>query len=142
MKARKKKNPHCSCFRGDIRRITEDNSFFRKVVYTGKYTQLVLMTVPPRGEIGEQEHRHSDQIMFITKGRGEIFLNGQPGPAIGDDVIFVPVGTLHNLANSGEHEMKLFVVYSPPEYLDGTIHKTQEQSAAAIEEALQHAWEQ
>jgi mannose-6-phosphate isomerase-like protein (cupin superfamily) len=108
IKARKKKSPHGSCFRGDIRRITEDNSFFRKVVYTGKYTQLVLMTLPPRGEIGEQEHRHSDQIMFITMGRGEIFLNGQPGPAIEDDVIFVPAGTLHNLANSGEHEFEAF----------------------------------
>jgi mannose-6-phosphate isomerase-like protein (cupin superfamily) len=99
------------------------------------------MSIPPGGGTSEQEHRHSDQIVFISKGRGEIILNSRHDPVRENDLILIPAGTRHNPANSGEHEMKLLVVHSPPECLDGTLHKSQEQSAAA-EEVLQHAWEQ
>lgn len=115
-------------FQANLKELAKENIFFRKVVYTGKYSQLVLMSIPSGGEIGQETHPTVDQILFFVKGEGEAILEGQSKPVGKGDVVFVPAGTLHNFKNTGDEALKLYTVYSPPQHPDGTIHKTREEA--------------
>ena len=118
-------------FQANIKELAKENTFFRKVVYTGKHAQLVLMSIPPGGDIGEETHPDIDQILFFVKGKGEAIIEGKPAPLGKGDAVFVPAGTLHNFKNTGEEDLKLYTVYSPPQHPDGTIHETKEEAEKA-----------
>ncbi len=111
-------------FHADIKELAKQNTDFRRVVYTGTHSQLVLMSIPPAGEIGEETHEHIDQILFLVEGEGEAIIEGQPAPFVKDEVVCVPAGTKHNFKNTGSEDLKLYTVYAPPEHKDGTVHRT------------------
>lgn len=108
----------------DIKKITKENTYFRKVLHTGKFSQIVAMSISVGGDIGEETHPTTDQILFIVNGDGEAVLDGIVRKITEHDVIFVPAGTKHNFVNRGDEDLKLFTVYSPPAHKDGTIHVT------------------
>ncbi|MCX6725695.1 MAG: cupin domain-containing protein [Candidatus Shapirobacteria bacterium] len=110
---------------GNIEEKTLANSFFREVVFTGKYTQLVVMSLLPSEEIGMEVHPTVDQFFRIESGEGKVIMNGEEKMFKIGDAIIVPAGTNHNLINlSAEKELKLYTLYSPPNHPDGKIHKT------------------
>lgn len=111
-------------FRGNIKRLALENTNYRKVIYTGPHMQLVLMSIPPHGDIGMETHEKTDQVLFIVEGVGKTILNGQESPIAGDDVIFVPAGTEHNFVNTGEKDLKLYTLYGPPNHPDGIVEAT------------------
>lgn len=110
----------------DIKKLTKENTNFRKVLHTGKKSQIVAMCIPVGGDIGEEIHPDTDQILFFVKGKGEAILNGETKQVEEHDVVFVEAGTKHNFKNIGDEDLKLFTVYAPPEHADGTTHKTKE----------------
>jgi mannose-6-phosphate isomerase-like protein (cupin superfamily) len=117
----------------NIKDLTKDNINFRKVIFTGIHSQLVLMSLLPQEEIGEEIHETSDQILFIVSGEGEAVLNGVITKIKKHSVIFVPAGTKHNIINKGtdgDNDMKLYTVYAPSVHKDGTIHKTKSEAEA------------
>lgn len=122
--------------------IATENVFFRKVIYTGEFGQLVLMSVPPGGEIGENEYRDADCFLFILEGQGEALLKSKHQPARKGDVMIVSAGCRHNLKNSGQDVLKLVAIYTPPEFGEGAISETQKDAQAAAWKALEYAWEQ
>jgi len=138
-----KRNTQESAFalHNDIKRITVENGFYRRVLCTGPHSQLVVMSVPPESETGER-NEDTDKVLFIVKGKGKTVLNKRTRDTGKHDVIFVPAGSLHNLMNTGRHHLKLFVVYSPPRYPHGTIHRTAEDALKARKEKFAYAWEQ
>jgi len=109
----------------NIKELTKENKDFRHVVYTGKYAQLVIMSLEPGIEIGEEVHDSVDQFFYFIKGRGEAIINGESQPLEKGYTIFVPAGTRHNIKNISEtDDLKLFTIYSPPNHPDGMIAKT------------------
>lgn len=110
----------------DIKKRTKENSNFRKVLHTGKHSQIVAMSIKVGEDIGEEVHEDTDQMLFFVEGNGEALINGQMRPVFPDSVVFVPAGTMHNFKNTGNENLKLFTVYAPPEHPDGTVHKTKE----------------
>ncbi|MDO8583037.1 MAG: cupin domain-containing protein [bacterium] len=111
-------------FAGDIKELTKENTNFRKVLYTGPHSQLVAMSIPVGGDIGEETHPNTDQILFFVDGEGEAILGGESRKVEEHDVVSVPAGTRHNFKNTGDEDLKLFTVYSPPAHADGVIHAT------------------
>lgn len=122
-------------FDGNIKKLAKANSFFRQVLYTGPYSQLVLMSIPPREDIGDEVHANTDQILVIVDGDGEAIVDDKHEPARKHEVIFIPAGTRHNIKNIGTKELKLFTIYAPPEHKDGTVHKTREEARQEKEAA-------
>jgi mannose-6-phosphate isomerase-like protein (cupin superfamily) len=120
-------------FVDDIEKLTEDNELFRKVLYTGHNLQLVLMAIKPGEEIGEEVHDDRDQFFRIEAGSGTIMIDGVAHRVKDDDAIIVPQGARHNVIASGDETLKLYTIYGPPEHIDGTIHKTCAEAAAAHE---------
>lgn len=111
-------------FHENVKKLTEENNNFRKVIYTGKYIQLVLMSLAPGEEIGEEVHPQTDQILFLVEGKGWAVIEDQLSDFKKRDAVFIPAGIKHNFMNTGDEDLKLYTVYSPPEHKDGTIHKT------------------
>ena len=120
-------------FIADIEELTEENSDFRRVLYTGKNLQLVLMAIEPGGEIGEEVHDDRDQFFRIEKGRGEVVIDGQRSKIKGDDAIIVPAGARHNIVNTDEKPLRLYTLYAPPEHRDSTVHVTKADAEASEE---------
>lgn len=108
----------------NIERLTEDNDDFRRVLYTGANLQLVLMALPPGGEIGEEVHDDRDQFFRVEAGEGEVLIDGVTHRVKADDAIIVPQGARHNVRNRGEVPLKLYTIYGPPEHRDGVVHRT------------------
>lgn len=90
--------------------------------------QLVLMSIPPHGDIGMEIHKTTDQVLFFIAGSGKSILNGQESPIAADDVVFVPAGTEHNFVNTGKDDLKLYTLYSPPNHPDGIVEVTKEEA--------------
>jgi mannose-6-phosphate isomerase-like protein (cupin superfamily) len=122
-------------FDGNIKKITKANRFFRQVIYTGPHSQLVVMSIPPGEEIGEEAHPKTDQLLIIVDGEGQAVLDGKRQPADEHNVIFVTAGTSHNVQNTGRKDLKLFTIYSPPAHAEGTVHKTKEEAMSEEEAA-------
>jgi mannose-6-phosphate isomerase-like protein (cupin superfamily) len=120
-------------FIGDIEQRTAAGSDFRRVLYTGKNLQLVLMALEPGEEIGEEVHPDRDQFFRIEKGEGEVRIDGRETKITSDMAIIVPAGARHNLRNSGAEPLKLYTLYAPPEHADGTVHATRADAEAAEE---------
>lgn len=115
----------------DIKKLTEENTNFRTVLHTGQHSQIVAMSIPVGGDIGEETHEDTDQMLFFVDGEGEAILSGETRKVEEHDVVFVPAGTTHNFKNVGDEDLKLFTVYAPPEHPDGTVHKTKAEAEAA-----------
>jgi mannose-6-phosphate isomerase-like protein (cupin superfamily) len=114
----------------DIESATLENTDFRRVLYTGKNSQLVLMNLRPNEEIGEEIHS-LDQFIRVESGDGFAILDGVKHPISDGTALVIPAGTKHNVVNdSASGELKLYTVYSPPEHRDGTIHKTKADALA------------
>ena len=120
-------------FVDDIEDLTESNKDFRRVLYTGKHLQLVLMTLQPGEEIGEEVHDTHDQFFRIEKGKGEVWIDGVRSKIKSDDAIIVPAGAKHNVINTGDKSLKLYTLYGPPDHKDGVVHKTKADAEASEE---------
>lgn len=117
-----------------VRNLEEDtaeNENFRKVLNTTDKSQLVLMSLLPHEDIGEEVHEHVDQFIRIEKGEGKAVLNGEEFHIEDGFAVVIPAGTRHNIINEGDGEMKLYTVYTPPNHPEGTIHKTKAEAEAA-----------
>jgi mannose-6-phosphate isomerase-like protein (cupin superfamily) len=112
----------------DIERATLANQDFRRVLYTGKYLQLVLMTLPPGCDIGEEVHEDRDQFFRIEEGVGEVRIDGIANKVAADFAVIVPAGARHNVINIGDQPLRLYTIYGPPEHKDGIVHKDKEQA--------------
>ena len=117
--------------KADIRRLARENGDFRREVMTGPHSQVVLMSVEPGSEIGEEVHDDVDQVLVFVEGTGEAVVDGDASGVEPGDLVFVPAGTLHNFLNRGDTPLKLYTVYSPPEHEAGTVHHTKEEADAA-----------
>lgn len=111
-------------FVDDIETLTEDNGDFRRVVYTGKHLQLVLMSLEPGEEIGSEVHKTHDQFFRFEDGEGEVVIDGVTHKVEADDAVIVPAGARHNVKNTGDEPLKLYTIYGPPEHKEGTVHPT------------------
>jgi mannose-6-phosphate isomerase-like protein (cupin superfamily) len=111
-------------FVADIEKLTEDNTDFRRVLYTGKHVQLVLMSLKPGEEIGAEVHEDRDQFFRVEQGSGEVHIDGARTSVKSDDAIIVPAGARHNVVNTGSEPLQLYTLYGPPEHKDGTVHVT------------------
>lgn len=119
----------------NIEQETLHNDYFRKVLFTGPNCQLVVMSIQPGEDIGEEVH-HLDQFIRIESGEGEAQLDGETH-RLGDNyAVVIPAGTRHNIINRSTTEpLKLYTVYAPPQHEPGTIHKTR---AEAMEAEVEH----
>jgi mannose-6-phosphate isomerase-like protein (cupin superfamily) len=114
----------------DIENDTLENTDFRRVLYTGKNSQLVLMSLRPKEEIGEEVHT-LDQFIRVEAGDGVAILDGVTHQISDGTAVVIPAGTKHNVVNdSATGELKLYTLYSPPEHRDGTIHRTKADALA------------
>ncbi len=117
-------------FVDNIEELSQQNSNFRRVLYTAHYSQLVLMSLLPTEEIGEEVHG-LDQFLRIESGTGKAVLDGVEHPISDGSAIVVPAGTRHNIVNTSTIEpMKLYTLYSPPDHEDGVIHPKRADSIA------------
>lgn len=108
----------------DIEEATRRNTDFRRVLYTGSNLQLVLMTLQPGEQIGEETHDDRDQFFRIEEGKGEVLIDGQRHAVQDDSAVIVPSGARHNVINSGPAPLKLYTLYGPPEHRDAVVHRT------------------
>lgn len=120
-------------FVADIEEMTTDNTDFRRVLYTGKNLQLVLMAIQPGEDIGEEVHVDHDQFFRIESGNGEVWIDGKTTKIKDDDAVIVPAGAKHNVINTGSEALLLYTIYSPPEHVDGTVHTTKSDAESAEE---------
>jgi mannose-6-phosphate isomerase-like protein (cupin superfamily) len=115
----------------NIKQQALDNNYFRRVLATGEHTQIVIMHIPPGGEIGEETHPENDQVLYLVAGKGSVFLNGEQSAYNEGDVVLVPAGTKHNFVASSDQPLKIITTYAPPHHPDGTVHKTKAEADAA-----------
>jgi len=114
----------------NIIKETKENENFRRVLSTGLKSQLVVMSVPPLGEVGKETHKFTEQTLFFLSGAGEGELNGKKFPVAPGDVVVVVPGTEHNFINTGTEDLKIYTVYAPPNHIDGRVHKTKRDADA------------
>jgi mannose-6-phosphate isomerase-like protein (cupin superfamily) len=108
----------------NIIKDTKENEYFRRVLFTGQNSQLVIMSIPPGGEVGKETHKYTEQTLFFLSGKGEGEFNGKKFPIIAGDVVVVVPGTEHNFRNTGTEDLKIYTTYAPPNHIDGRVHKT------------------
>ena len=118
-----------------IEKNTKKNTDFRRVLYTGKHSQLVLMSLAPGEEIGMEVHPHIDQFFRFEAGQGAVFIDGVQHNVHDGDGVIVPAGAQHNVVNtSAREDLRLYTIYSPPEHIDRTVRRTKEDAIARPEE--------
>lgn len=115
----------------NIEKDTLENNNFRKVLYTGKNMQLVVMNLEVGEEIGLETHPEHDQFIRIDEGSAKAILNGEESEMSDGSCVVIPAGVEHNIVNTGEGKLKLYTIYSPPEHPDGTVHATKADAMAA-----------
>jgi mannose-6-phosphate isomerase-like protein (cupin superfamily) len=124
-------------YHGNIIRDAQANENFRRVVFTGQKSQLVVMRIPPGGEVGAETHNYTEQTLFFLSGVGEGEFDGKTFPIGSGDVVVVTAGTEHNFRNTGTTPLKLYTVYAPPNHIDGRVHATKaDADADAADEAI------
>ena len=114
----------------DIATQAQENTDFRRVLFTNKHSQVVLMSVEPGDDIGEETHE-VDQILYFVDGEGDAKLNTKTSKVHAGSLVSVPAGTLHNFTNTGDTPLKLYTIYAPPEEEPGTVHKTKAEDEEA-----------
>jgi mannose-6-phosphate isomerase-like protein (cupin superfamily) len=117
-------------FHDDIEKLTIDNSAFRRVLYTGKNMQLVLMTLQPGDEIGSEVHRDRDQFFRFEEGEGRVEIDDNSYSVADGSGIIVPAGSRHNVRNTGDGPLKLYTLYGPPEHKDQVVQSTKAEADA------------
>ena len=117
----------------DIEQAARENDYFRRVLYTGEHLQLVLMSLAPGEEIGEETHEDRDQFFRFEEGEGVVVIDGKENRVEDDFAVIVPAGACHNVKNTGEEPLQFYTLYGPPEHKDRTVHKTKEQADAEHE---------
>lgn len=126
-------------FHTQIEEDTLENTFFRKVLFTGPNSQLVLMTLQPNEDIGSEVHPDNDQFFRFEAGEGKVIIDGQEYIVGDGDAVVVPAGAEHNIINTSATEMlKMYTIYSPAHHPDGTIHQTKAEAMAAEAAAHHH----
>ena len=120
-------------FVDDIEGLTDKNKDFRRVLYTGKHVQLVLMSIRKGDEIGEEVHEDRDQFFRVESGKGEVVIDDESTKIRAGDGIIVPAGAKHNVINTGKKRLKLYTLYGPPEHKDGIVEKTKAEAEATEE---------
>lgn len=127
-------------FHTNIVKETQENKNFRRVVFTGSQSQLVVMRIPPGGEIGKEMHKYTEQTLFFLSGTGEATLDGKTFPMLPGDVVVVTAGSEHNIRNTGTDSLQIYTVYAPPNHLDGRVHHTKaDADADTADEAVGEA---
>ena len=119
----------------DALRLARENENFRQVLFTTERSQLVLMSLKPGEEIGEEVHEGTDQVLVFANGEGDAVIEGERNSVREGTIVVVPGGTRHNFVNTGSAPLKLVTVYTPPEHPDGTVHRTKKE---ADEYELEH----
>ncbi len=120
---------------GHLGTLTRENTDFRRVLYTGEGSQLVLMSLLPSEEIGVETHKENDQFFRFESGQGKVLVNGEEYQVKDGDSVIVPMGAEHNLINTSNTEsLKFYTIYSPAHHEDGTVHKTKAEAEKAEEE--------
>ena len=114
-----------------IATVAEQSGDYRRVIWTGKHAQLVIMTIPAGGEIGLETHDENDQILTFVSGVGEATVGGETRVVEAGDLVAVSAGTEHNFVNTGPNPLVLSTVYGPPHHADGVVHATKEAAEAA-----------
>lgn len=126
----------------DIEEATEENTDFRRALFTGKHLQLTVMSIPVGESVGWEMHDHLDQFLRIEDGKGTLKLGrskdqvDETHPVEDDWAMIIPAGTWHDVVNEGDEPLKLYSLYAPPEHPDGTVHRTKADAEAA--EAEEH----
>jgi mannose-6-phosphate isomerase-like protein (cupin superfamily) len=120
----------------DIIQLARSNDAFRREVATGEHSQVVVMTIPPGGEIGEEVHEENDQLLVFVEGQADAVLDGRTTKVVPNRLVLVQAGTRHNFINTGQSPLRLVTVYAPPEHAPGTVHQTKAEADAA--EAAEH----
>jgi mannose-6-phosphate isomerase-like protein (cupin superfamily) len=121
----------------DIEKATLQNENFRTVLFTGQHTQLTVMRIAPGEDIGLEMHGDVDQFLRIEQGSARVEFGASRGAvdetheAKGDWAIIIPAGTWHNVFNTGDQDLKLYSLYSPPNHPEGTVHRTKADAEAA-----------
>jgi mannose-6-phosphate isomerase-like protein (cupin superfamily) len=122
-------------YKNNIEKLTLMNENFRQVLYTGKHSQLVVMSLSPMEEIGLEVHEDSDQFFRFEIGTGRVIIDGVEQMVGDGDVIIIPAGAKHNIINTSETEpLKLYTIYSPAHHRDGVTHLTKRQAEHDDEE--------
>lgn len=124
-------------FTGNIEELTLKNNNFRQVLYTGKYMQLVVMSLQTGEEIGVEIHQTVDQFFRIEEGSAKFVVNGEETVVGKEGVFIVPAGSEHNVINVGTGPLRLYTIYAPPNHPDGTVHA--DKAEADAYEASHHA---
>jgi mannose-6-phosphate isomerase-like protein (cupin superfamily) len=114
-------------FNKNIMTLARENTFYRREVVTGSNSQIVLMNVHPKEEIGEATNQ-GDQILVFVAGQGESILSGKKSLVTMNSLVFVPAGNKYNFINTGKTDLKLYIVYAPPVYKPGTAYEMQKQA--------------
>ena len=120
-------------FIDNIETLTTGNTDFRRVLYTGKYLQLVLMALKPGEEIGAEVHEDRDQFFRVESGSGEVLIDGNRTAIKDDDAVIVPAGARHNVINTGDAVLALYTLYGPPEHREGVVHAGKAEADASDE---------
>jgi mannose-6-phosphate isomerase-like protein (cupin superfamily) len=118
----------------NVHELALENNNFRKVLFTNKHSQVVLMSILPGEDIGREVHKVVDQVLVFVKGAGQAVVAGEAHDIGAGDMFAVPAGTEHNFINTGDEVLKLFTVYSPPEHPDGVVHATKADALAHPDE--------
>jgi len=118
----------------DIEVETTKNTDFRRVLYTGKYSQLVLMSIKPGEEIGEETHDNVDQFFRFEAGEGKVIIDGAEHRIKDGNAVIVPAGARHNVINTSKlADLRLYTIYSPPEHQDRVVRHTKKEAMASVE---------
>ena len=115
----------------DIVALARENEAFRREILTGEHSQLVVMTISPGGEVGDEVHPDVDQVLIFVSGEGRAILDGEESPVGPNGLVFVRAGTRHNFLNAGAEPLRLVTIYAPPEHEPGTVHETKAEADAA-----------
>lgn len=120
-------------FNEDIVKKAKANTYFRAVLSTGPNAQVVVMSIPPGGDIGEETHGDVDQILVFVQGEGQAVLDGKKSAVGPDRLVHVPAGTRHNFINTGKTDLRLYTIYAPPEHKPDIVRKTKADAMARPE---------
>lgn len=115
----------------NINQQAANNDNFRHVLETTSHTQIVIMSIPPGGEIGSEVHPDNDQVLYLVEGRGKSVLSGAETDFQAGDIVLVPAGTEHNFIAAADAPLKIITTYSPPHHANGLIHRTKAEADAA-----------
>lgn len=115
-------------YNNNIEKLTLENDNFRKVLYTSKHFQLVLMSLLPGEEIGEEVHKENDQFFRFEQGMGKCIIDGNEYDVTDGSAVIIPSGAKHNVINTGTDSLKMYTIYAPPHHKDGIIRATKEEA--------------